>query len=83
MQVSGKRTAVWGAINENQHCSLSVATLFALILFGVDNGFVDGVPASGSDAPIVGGVLVAIDSDLASFYFFVSIDTHDTIFFYI
>ena len=50
-------------------------------LFGIDNGFVDGIPPSGSDTPIVGGVLVAVDSYLASFDFFVSIDTHDTIFF--
>ena len=31
-------------------------------LFGIDNGFVDGIPPSGSDTPIVGGVLVAVDS---------------------
>ena len=37
-----------------------------LCLFGVDNGFVNGIPASGIDTPIVGGVLVAIDSDFPS-----------------
>ena len=50
-------------------------------LFSVDDGLVDGVPTSGGDAPVVGGVLVAVDSYLASLDFFVSIDTHDTIFF--
>ena len=43
----------------------------------------DGVPTSSGDAPIVGGVLVAVDSYLASLDFFVSIDTHDTILFYV
>ena len=52
-------------------------------LFGVDDSFVDGIPPSSGDAPVVGGVLIAIDSYLASFDFFVSIDTHDAIFFYI
>ena len=54
-----------------------------LCLFSVDDGFVDGIPASSGDAPIVGGVLVAVDSDLASFDFFVSIDTHDTKIFFV
>ena len=35
-------------------------------LFSVDNGFVNGIPASGIDTPVVGGVLVAIDSDFSS-----------------
>ena len=48
-------------------------------LFSVDDGFVDSVPTGSSYTPIVGGVLVAVDSDLASFDFFVGIDTHDTI----
>ena len=52
-------------------------------LFSVDNGFVDGIPPSGGDSPVVGRILVAVDSYLASFDFFVSIDTHDTIFFYV
>ena len=50
----------------------------SLGLFSVDDGFVDGVPASSGYTPVVGGILVAVDSDLASFDFFVSIDTHDT-----
>ena len=41
----------------------------------------DGVPTSGGDAPIVGGILVAVDSYFASFNLFISIDTHDTIIF--
>ena len=51
-------------------------------LFSVDDGFVDGVPASSVDAPVVGGVFVAIDSNLASFYFFIGVDTHNIINFY-
>jgi hypothetical protein len=51
-------------------------------LFGVYDGFVDGVPASSVDAPVVGGVFVAIDSNLASFYFFIGVDTHNIINFY-
>ena len=50
-------------------------------LFSVDDGFVNGIPTGCGDTPVVGGVLVAIDSDLASFYFFVGIDTHDSVIF--
>jgi hypothetical protein len=52
------------------------------ILFSVDNGFVNGIPTSGIDTPVVGGVLVSVDSNLSSLHFFVCIDTHDTIIFY-
>lgn len=67
-------------------CSLFVATAkpsssHNTELFGVDDSLVDGIPTGGGDAPVVGGVLIAVDSYLASFYFFVSIDTHDAIFF--
>ena len=51
------------------------------LVLGVDDGFVHGVPASGSDTLVVGGVLVAIDADLSSLYLFVSIDTHFNILF--
>ena len=50
-------------------------------LFGVDDSLVDGIPTGSGDAPVVGGVLIAVDSYLTSFDFFVSIDTHDAIFF--
>ena len=52
-------------------------------LFGVDDGFVDCIPTGCGDTPVVGGVFVAVDSDFASFNLFVSIDTHDTIIFYV
>ena len=52
------------------------------VLFGVDDGFVDSVPASGGDTPIVGGILVAVDANLRSLYFFVGIDTHSCVCFY-
>ena len=52
-------------------------------LFGVDDSFVNGIPAGCIDTPVVGGVLVTVDSDFASFHFFVSIDTHDTIIFFV
>ena len=45
-------------------------------VFGVDDGFVHSIPAGGGDTPVVGGVLVAVDADLSSLHFFVSIDTH-------
>ena len=51
-------------------------------LFSVDDGFVNGIPTGCGDTPVVGGVLVYIDSDLASFCFFVGIDTHDSNIFY-
>ena len=51
-------------------------------LFSVDDGFMNGIPTGCGDTPVVGGVLVYIDSDLASFYFFVGIDTHDSVIFY-
>ena len=51
-------------------------------LFSVDDGFVNSIPTGCGDTPVVGGVLVDIDSDLASFYFFVGIDTHDSVIFY-
>ena len=50
-------------------------------LFGVDDSLVDGIPTGSGDAPVVGGVLIAVDSYLTSFDFFVSVDTHDAIFF--
>jgi hypothetical protein len=67
--------------SDSFYCSKQ-GTLFArpaplqLRLFGVDDGFVDSVPTSCGNAPIVGGILVHIDSDLSSFYFFIGIDTH-------
>ena len=45
------------------------------LLLGVDDGFVHSIPASSGDTPVVGGVLVAVDADLSSLHFFVSIDT--------
>ena len=39
---------------------------------------VNGVPASGVDVPVVGRVFVAAYSNFCSFYFFVSVYTHDT-----
>jgi hypothetical protein len=67
--------------SDSFYCSKQ-GTLFArpvplqLRLFCVDDGFVDSVPTSCGNAPIVGGILVHIDSDLSSFYFFIGIDTH-------
>jgi hypothetical protein len=67
--------------SDSFYCSKQ-GTLFArpvplqLRLFSVDDGFVDSVPTSCGNAPIVGGILVHIDSDLSSFYFFIGIDTH-------
>jgi len=52
----------------------------ASLLFSVDNGFVNGVPASGVDTPVVGGVLVHIDSHFSSLDFFVSVDAHSSMF---
>ncbi len=52
-----------------------------LLLGSVDDGFVHSVPASGGDTPVVGGVLVAVDANLSSLHFFVSIDTHGVYFF--
>jgi hypothetical protein len=49
-------------------------------LFSVDDGFVNGIPTSGVDAPVVGGVLVHIDSHFSSLDFFVSVDTHSCMF---
>ena len=54
----------------------------ALVL-GVDDSLVDGIPTSGGDTPIIGGVLVAVDSHLSSFDFFVSIDTHGVYFLFV
>lgn len=48
------------------------------MLFRVDDGFVNSIPAGGVDAPVVGGVLVHIDSHLASLDFFVSVDAHSS-----
>ena len=50
-----------------------------LLLFSIDNGFVDSIPTGGIETPIVGGVLVAIDSHFSSLDLFVSINTHDMI----
>lgn len=63
------------------HCPRAAAK--TVVLFSVDDSFVDGVPASGVETPVVGGVLVAIDSDLASLYFFVGINTHGDMIFII
>ena len=41
----------------------------------------NGIPTGCGDTPVVGGVLVAIDSYLASFYFLIGIDTHDSVIF--
>jgi hypothetical protein len=41
---------------------------------------VHSIPTGGGDTPIVGGVLVAVDADLSSLHFFVSIDTHGVYF---
>ena len=46
------------------------------LVLGVDDGFVHSIPPGGSDTPVVGGVLVAIDANLSSLHFFVSINTH-------
>lgn len=51
------------------------------ILFGFDNGFVNGIPACCVETPVVGGVLVAVDSNFSSLQFFVSVDAHDIILF--
>ena len=51
------------------------------LVLSVDDGFVDSVPTSGGDTPVVGGVLVTVDADLSSLHFFVSIDTHGVYFF--
>ena len=48
-------------------------------LFGVDDGFVDSVPASSIQTPVVSGVLVTLNSHFSSFYLFVSVDTHDSV----
>ena len=68
-------------------CVPLVRKLLGRGLFGlfvsVDDSLVNSVPTCSVDAPIVGGVLVAIDSNLASLHFFVSIDTHFSIFFII
>ena len=45
-------------------------------LFSVDDGFVNCVPTSSVQTPVIGGVLVAIDSNLSSLYFFVCINAH-------
>ena len=50
------------------------------LVLGVDDGFVHSIPASGGDTPVVSGVLIAVDADLSSLHFFVSIDTHDVYF---
>ena len=52
-------------------------------LFSVDDSFVNCIPTSGVDAPVIGGVLVTVDSNLASLYFFVGINTHSSMFFYL
>ena len=51
-----------------------------VLVLGVDDGFVHSIPTGGGDTPIVGGVLVAVDADLSSLHFFVSIDTHGVYF---
>ena len=50
------------------------------MLFSVDDGFVDGVPTGSVDTPVVGGVLVDVDSHFSSLDFFVSIDAHNSMF---
>ena len=49
------------------------------LVLGVDDGLVDSIPTGGIETPIVGGVLVAIDSHFSSLDLFVSINTHDMI----
>ena len=51
------------------------------LVLGVDDGFVHSIPAGGGDTPVVGGVLVAVDANLSSLHFFVSIDAHGIYFF--
>ena len=48
-------------------------------LFSVDDGFVDSVPTSSIQTPVVRGVLVALNSHFSSLDFFVSINTHNTL----
>ena len=43
----------------------------------------NGIPTGCGDTPVVGGVLVAIDADLSSLHFFVSIDTHGVFFLFV
>ena len=64
------------AVRPQCHCSRE-----ELLFVGVDDSLVDSVPAGGGDTPVVGGVLVAVDADLSSLHFFVSIDTHGVYFF--
>lgn len=51
-------------------------------LFSVDDGFVDCIPAGSVQTPVVRGVLVALNSHFSSLYFFVCINTHNTLCFY-
>ena len=51
------------------------------LVFGVDDGFVHSIPASGGDTPVVGGVLITVDANLSSLHFFVCIDTHGVYYF--
>ena len=62
--------------------SLSYSVTFEKkLVLGVNDGFVHSIPAGGGDTPVVGGVLVAVDADLSSLHFFVSINTHGVYYF--
>ena len=80
--LGGRKQDAFEADKRKKHrncCSDAFFLTRGCCLFSVDDGFVDCVPASCIQTPVVRGVLVALNSHFSSLYFFVCINTHNTL----